>query len=294
MTDDTAYPPLNTPKALAEGLWVVDATPIVASGVLTLPVRMVVIRLGNGDILLHSPTEFRSTLKTAIEKLGPIRHLVAPSCGHWMFAEAWKDACPDAKMWGPRQLGERKQVQASGLHLDAFLGAESPPEWADEITQVLFEGGADYVEVNFFHKPSRTLLVCDTLLNVEAHRLPLASRALATTIGICAPDGKAPLQLRALLLMKRAQAARAAERLISLGPERIVVAHGTIIEHDAVGHLERSLGWLSEEATDRAISTAGLAAVGLLGSLAVGLTLWEWDRGRRSRRRSRARRWLRG
>jgi hypothetical protein len=53
------YPPLNTLKAVASEVWIVDG-PIIRFGLpwmkLSFPTRMTVIRLGSGELFLHSPT----------------------------------------------------------------------------------------------------------------------------------------------------------------------------------------------------------------------------------------------
>jgi hypothetical protein len=50
--------------------------------------------------------------------------------------------------------------------------------------------------VTFFHRLSRTLLLTDLVVNLEAGKLPLHARAFAWATGVLAPDGKAPAYLR--------------------------------------------------------------------------------------------------
>jgi hypothetical protein len=72
---------------------------------------------------------------------------------------------------------------------------------------------------------------------------------LARLLGIVAPDGRAPLYLRLLLSLNRAEAARAAQRLVDLAPDRVVFAHGQWFARDATGELRRALAWLLEPET---------------------------------------------
>ena len=81
-SEDVTYPPLDVLKPVADNLWIVDSGPQEAMG-LSLPVRMTVVRLGSGDVWLHSPTRYNAELRREIETLGPIRHLVAPNIAHW-------------------------------------------------------------------------------------------------------------------------------------------------------------------------------------------------------------------
>ena len=78
---NSTYPPLDVLKPVAADLWIVDSGPLKVLG-MPLPLRMTVIRLGNGDIWIHSPTRYDEALHRAIATLGPIRHLVAPNVAH--------------------------------------------------------------------------------------------------------------------------------------------------------------------------------------------------------------------
>ena len=281
ITDDAAYPPLNIPKPIAEGVWVVDATPIRAMNVMVVPLRMTIFKLSGGELLIYSPTRYRETLHTAIEALGPIKHVVAPSTGHWMFVQEWQRKCPEAKTWAVPELAGRKAVRAAGLRFDALLGPQPPQEWAGQIEHVLFRGPG-YGELDMFHEASGTLVVADAVLEVHAKSLPPLSRAMALAAGICTPIGRAPVQLRALLSLNREANAAAARQLVALAPRRLVPAHGAIVGSDVAEHLRHSLDWLEG---DRAMPI-GLTLAGV-GALAVATVLWVNREPPRRRRISR-------
>jgi hypothetical protein len=204
---------------------------------------MSVIRLANGDLLLHSPAQYTDDLKSAIEALGRIRHLIAPSIGHWMFLRDWQRACPAAKTWAVPGLRDRAQVRKAGIRIDAELGDDPPEFWANEIDQVLIRAPV-FREVDFFHRESRTLFLTDLVLNVEPHDLPPLARVMASALGICAPNGRAPAYIRALLKLNRAETSQAAARLVAFSPERVIFAHGRWFERDGAVQLRRSLAWL--------------------------------------------------
>jgi short-subunit dehydrogenase len=240
--DQIGYPPFNTPKPVAERVWVVDAPPIRPGG-LPVPVRMTVIKLADGGLWLHSPTAYDAGLAAELERLGPIRHLLAPSFGHWMFLQDWSRAYPEAKTWAAPGVRERKPVRRAGVRIDHDLAEEAPPAWAGEIDQVLIASGP-FSEVEFFHRPSRTLVLTDLVQNLEPRRTPAAWRGPTRLLGITAPHGKAPAYLRALLRTNRRDAAEAAGRLVGFGPERVIFAHGRWFEHDATARLRDALAWL--------------------------------------------------
>lgn len=231
------------PDAVADGIWIVEGKPIKVAGGMPLPIRMTVVRVANGDLLLHSPTHYSDDLKSAIEALGPIRHLIAPSVGHWMFLRDWQRACPAAKTWAVPGLKDRAQVRKAGIRIDAELGDDAPGPWAGEIDQLVVRAPV-FKEVDFFHRVSRTLLLTDLILNIEPRRLSSLWRAIARALGILAPNGKAPAYVRALLKLNRAETARAAVRLVAFNPERVIFAHGSWFERDGAQQLRRSLSWL--------------------------------------------------
>ena len=241
--DRAAYPPLDVPKPVADSVWIVDSGPISAFG-MSLPVRMTVIRLAGGDLWLHSPTRYHARLRAELERLGRVRHLVAPNIAHWMFVGDWQQRCPDAVTWAAPSLRERGQVKKSGVRLDRDLGQTPPPEWAGEMEHVLVPGGAGFREIDFFHKPSRTLVLTDLVVNLEPEKLSVLMRTLARLTGVLAPDGKAPLYLRLIIRARRREAAEAAARMLAWAPERVVFTHGRWFERDGTAALRRSLAWL--------------------------------------------------
>jgi hypothetical protein len=145
------YPPLNVPKPLAEGLWVVDG-PVVQMRYLlgtTLPfsTRMTVVRVSGATLWLHSPTERTPELQRAIDALGPVSVLVAPNRLHWMALGAWQQAYPAAVTWGAPGL--EGVARAEGFRIDHTLGDEAGWQGIDH---VLFPGSF-MTEAVFFTAP---------------------------------------------------------------------------------------------------------------------------------------------
>ena len=248
MTDAAAarsratYPPLDTLKPVADGVWIVDSA-MRADG-LTMPIRMTVIRLTGGDLMLHSPTRFSDDLKRALDQLGRIRHLVAPTFAHWVFLREWQDRCPDAATWAAPGLRERRQVRKSGLRLDHDLADAAPSAWAEEIEQAVVRAGLGIAEVAFFHKPTRTLVLTDLVLNVDPQKVPALARPALRLAGVLAPDGMAAPPLRLAIRLRRNDAALALSRLLARHPERVIFAHGSWFDRDGEAALRRSLRWL--------------------------------------------------
>lgn len=236
-------PPLDMPKPVAEDVFVVDS---VLPGLVgrILPVRMTVIRLPDGSLLLHSPTRFTEELRTALNELGTVRHLVAPNIAHWIFLQEWQRAFPDAVSWAAPGLRQRKQVREKQVRIDHELTEQVPEAWGEAITLRIVPGGLGFREVAMFHRASRTLLLTDLVLNLDPATLALPMRAVAEAMGVTAPDGMPPPYLRAAVLLRRQAAAAAAQRVLALAPDRVIFAHGRWFERDGTRRLRRSLRWL--------------------------------------------------
>jgi len=240
---DVTYPPLDVLKPVAENVWIVDSGPQQAMG-LTLPVRMTVIRLGSGDVWLHSPTRFNAELRREIETLGPIRYIVAPNVAHWTHLKEWQTTCPAAVISAAPGLRDRAQVREANLRLDRDIGEALPEAWGDEIEQVVVPGGAGFREVAFFHRPTRTLILTDLVQNLEPQKLPLGTRLFAKFTGVQAPDGKAPAYLRLVIRLRRREARDAVSRLVAWNPDRVIFSHGRWFERDGTEQLRRAFRWL--------------------------------------------------
>lgn len=235
-----AYQPVDTPKPLADDVWVVDSGPL--HGI--LPLRMTVIRLPDGGLLLHSPTQVTPALQHALDELGPVRALVAPNLVHWMYLPAWQRAYPQAQTWAVPGLRDRAQVKQAGVVIDHDLSGTTPLAWGDAIALLSVPGTLGFTEFALFHQPSRTLVLTDLVLNLEPDRLPPLIRPLARLLGITAPIGRAPPYVQAPYRWRGRAARDAARRLVQLRPDRVVFAHGRIFEDDAANKLATSLGWL--------------------------------------------------
>lgn len=242
MTEIT-YPPLDTPKPVTTDVWVVDSGPLSAFG-LKLPVRMTVIRLGSGELLLHSPTRFSFALRDALLAIGPIAHLVLPNIAHWMFAKDWQVNLPNVTTWAAPGLRDRAQVKAARLQIERDLSDVAPSAWSAEIDHVLVRGAAGFREVALFHKPSSTLVLADIVQGLEPDKLPPAERLLIRALGGASPEARPPVYLRAAVKLGGRPAQDAAARLIALGPERVIFTHGRWFDTDGTARLRRSLAWL--------------------------------------------------
>ena len=85
-------------QAVAEGVWALGYE--FSNKGLRISTRMTVIRLADGSLFAHSAVPLTVAQKQALDALGPLRHIVAPSAMHHMFVPALGKLYPDAKLYG--------------------------------------------------------------------------------------------------------------------------------------------------------------------------------------------------
>ncbi len=168
------YEPINTLKQVGEDIWIVDG-PIVKMALygisIPFPTRMTVVRLSNGDLWCHSPTELTLELKAQIDSLGSVRHLISPNKIHYVHIGAWASAYPEAIAWASPGVRDRAAHQKIEVAFEAELADEPPPQWGEDLDQLIFRGSRVMDEVVFFHRKSATLILTDLIENFEPDKV---------------------------------------------------------------------------------------------------------------------------
>lgn len=219
------------PKNLAPNLWVVDQ-PGFSARLARIGTRMTVIKLSSGGLFLHSPTKLNDETRQALDALGEVRAVIAPSRAHHLFVGDYIKTWPSAKLYGPPGLvGDIPDFRARigarrDLKLDAILGDEPPAEWAGEIDQHLFKGAAVLNEVVFFHRASRSAIFTDLVFNVPADFKD--AWLFYTIVGGRGHFG--PHRLIRLAIRDRKAARESVAKILEWDFDRVIVTHGDVLE----------------------------------------------------------------
>ena len=190
--------------------------------------RMTLVRRSDGALVVHSPGPVDDSLRARIEAIGRVAVIVAPGNFHHLHVASCQRAFPQAETWICPGV-ERKQP---ALRYDGFLG-DSPPACLVADFELAGVFGRLMSEVAMLHAPSRTLLLVDLIENIgdETPRINWLLKACWKLLGMWNVPTPAP-EYR-FGWRHRAAAHAALEKIVAWDFERIVIAHGDLIEHDA-------------------------------------------------------------
>ena len=227
-----------TLREFAPALWIADG-PVVSFWTFPYPTRAAVIKLSDGSLFVWSPIQLSVRLQREVDSLGPVRHLLSPNALHHLFLTEWKRAYPEARLYAPPGLRQRRK----DLDFDADLRDRPEPQWAAEIDLVIMRGSLLLTEVVFFHRTSGTAMFADLIQNFPSDSFKGWRGTLARLDGIVAPHPGPPREWRASFFHRRA--ARAAlERILAWPIERVLIAHGEPANTNGDVFVRQAFGWL--------------------------------------------------
>ena len=221
-------------EKFAEGVWLASAPQKFLGW--QMGTRMTILMLGDGSLLVHSPIALDDSLKSEIDALGPVGHIVAPNVFHHLYAADAMKAFPDAKVHGPAGLRKKRP----DLRLDATLGEQTEPAWRNDLETLKIHGTL-LEETIFWHKPSGTLVNSDLIENFETAddwwtRFYLKAGGIHGKVGLS-------YMLR-LVFRDRKRARRDIDTVLDWDFKRIVMAHGDPIGSDGAETFREAYTWL--------------------------------------------------
>ncbi len=229
-------------QGIDENIWIAEGG-IVSFYGFPYPTRSVVVRLIDDLLWIWSPIALTPELRSEVEALGKVAHLVSPNKLHHLYLKDWKAAFPAARLWGPQSTIDKRR----DLAFQPALNEEPPPEWAGVIDQAWFRGSPFLDEIEFFYKPSATAIIGDISQNFSSTFLrdhwPWWTRLLAQLAGMTEGKGYGPLELR-LSTIDRRSAREAVRKMLNWDPRRVVMAHGVWQRENGRQYLERAFNWL--------------------------------------------------
>lgn len=223
-------------ETIADGVWGVQTVQPIGLGA-SLPLRMTVVKDDQG-LLLFAPIAIDDALAAELADLGPVHTLIAPNRLHHRHIAAAKGRYRAARMLGAPGLAKKKPQ----INFDGALAADNQPSPA--LRTLLVEGADKLSEVVFLHEPSRTLIVTDLVFNIPdaAGMSWVILKALSRALGPCEQS-----RLLRTMTNDRGAAGLSIAQLLSWSFDRVVPAHGNVVESDAAETLKAALWWMRGE-----------------------------------------------
>jgi hypothetical protein len=219
----------------AEGIWV-EFGPVRILG-MRLTTTMTVLRLPDGSLLLHSPLPLTAERRAAVETLGPVAHLYAPSRYHDLRIGEWAATFPSARLHAPSGLVK----QRSDLRIDRVIGSAPEPAFLGIVDELLIEGFRLEETVLVYH-PTRTLVVADLVHNVGRPqdwwtRLYTKLMGFYDTVTLSR-------MIRWAAFYDRPAARRSIDELLTRPFDSVIVGHGRPLTTGGREAIAKAFSWL--------------------------------------------------
>lgn len=197
--------------------------------------RMTVVRLGDGGLFVHCPVALDPDTKRAVDALGPVRAIAASSLFHHLYVGDWQAAYPTATFHPCPGLAKKRP----DLRWDTELGDTPLAPWAADVDQAAFTSRFER-EVVFFHRPTRTMICADALLNLSTHP-SRTTRVVAALMGNTAPGKGWPERIA---VRDHALGRVQVDRILQWEIDGIVLAHGAMVPHGGRTVVRDAYQWL--------------------------------------------------
>ncbi|MFC1589382.1 DUF4336 domain-containing protein [Pseudomonadota bacterium] len=214
---------------IKDQIWILEY-PIRFAGI-DLFARMTIIKLDNGELIIHDPCIIDESIKIEIDKIGEVKYIVAAGTYHHLYVIDFQQQYPKSETFICPGL-EKKRPD---IQFDWVLGNKPDHRWQNEIDQVVVQGTRFISEVVFLHKSSKTLILVDLLENIGddyQHHAGLLLRFWWKLVYKMWNNPKAAPEYQ-MGWGKKEVVKKGMDKILIWQPERIILAHGELIENNA-------------------------------------------------------------
>ena len=192
--------------------------------------RMTLVRLHDGKLWVHSPCRLDAQLKNEIDQLGKVAYILAPGNFHHLYVSDFQSHYPDAETF----LCPGLEYKREDLKFDWILDDHPDPRWNSEFDQVVIQTRI-ISEVAFVHKNTGTLILVDLLENIGddyTHEAGLLLKFWWKAVFKMWNNPKAAPEYQ-LGWGDKDVVKKGLEKILSWNFDRIILAHGNLIESNA-------------------------------------------------------------
>lgn len=223
--------------SVCDGIWAAHDGMYMPGKLMHFHLRMTIVKLPDETLMLISPIPMDDALAAEIDALGTVAHIVAPNNFHHLYAGAAKERYPNARLYGSRGLNRKRK----DLPIEETLNDQAPEAWATLMDQRVVQGSPGMNEVVFYHRPTRTLIVTDLVFNIHEYK-GLLTGMILRMVGAHRRVGQS--RLWRFITKNREDAGASVRKILEFDIQRVIMAHGEIVEREARASLSSGLYWM--------------------------------------------------
>ena len=228
-------------RQIGEKIWVAEQG--ISYLGLSVGTRMTVVQLEDDSLAIISPIRIGDRLIEELSELGKVAHIIAPNLYHYLFAADFKQTYPDATFWAMSGLREKKPE----LNIDQIIEQDEQNIW-NGLEHIFFQGFQTLTlsgfsalnECVFYHKASRSLILTDTAFNFD-ESFPFVTQLATRILG--SYKSLRPSILEKIATKDKEKISQAVERVLAWDFERVIMAHGTVVETNAKAKFREGYQW---------------------------------------------------
>ena len=195
--------------------------------------RMTIVSLEGNKLALISPIKLDERTITEINNLGTVTYIIAPNLFHYLYLQDCKNIYPNASVITAPGLETKKPEIKSD-----YILTEDEITFNGELEYFLFAGFQVFIlttfsivnEIVFYHPQSKTLILTDTAFHFD-RSFPTVTQFASRIIGCY--EKLRPSILEKIATRDKDRVTTSVKKLLQWDFQRVIMAHGTIIEENA-------------------------------------------------------------
>jgi hypothetical protein len=198
--------------------------------------RLIVIRLSNNELVVHSPIYLEHAIKSKLDSLGKLTTILVPNKWHTLDVKKVHDQYPHSKIFVSDGLQKElsKRLPIHGTYEEDWTAPLS-----DELDVFSIEGLYN-PEVVFFHKASKTLIAADVFFNFN-HNDFSGFTSLLMLLNKATRFGTTRFYKWSMVKDKSLFKASLADILKKWTIDKIIVCHGHIIHTNGMIKIQNAI-----------------------------------------------------
>ncbi len=222
-------------RKFADNIWIADQS-LTFFG-LEMGARMTVVAIdGTKDLLIHSPIRPTDELLTEIDRLGIVKHILAPNLFHHLYIDGFKQNYPEAKLYCAPGI----ETKRSDIQFDEVIEEDKEYPWSHVAEHHLVLGCPRSNEVVLFFRDQKTLLVTDLGINIHENS-PWMTRTVFKAMGMFKTFGWSRFE-KWLFIRDRDRFAASTAKILRWDFDKIILSHGQLVQDNGRSLFSKAFG----------------------------------------------------